>query len=94
MLAVLLTLVVAVPVLAFVEEDGTKNCGATIGYVHARYNDGAVLIGPGGTAGSYTPYDGLWHVQERNGSYSGYWYAMGNPYLDKPNTYAGCRNYG
>ncbi len=93
--AALLMAVTASPALAaFQEEDGNKNCGDYIAYLHARYNDAASLLPPGGTFHSYTPYDGLWHVQEVNGDYSGYWYAVGTPYLDLPNTWAACRNYG
>lgn len=80
--------------LAWQAEGGTKNCGATIGFVHARYNDIAALAGPGGTTGYYLEDDGAWHVRERNGSYGGDWSALGDPYLDLANTWAGCRNYG
>lgn len=93
-LALMLTLLVAVPVFALQQEDGYKNCGTNYGYVHARYNDGAILQGPGGTLRSYTPYDGLWHIQERNGSTAGNWLAAGTPYLDFTNTWAACRTYG
>ena len=75
-------------------EGGTKNCGAFIGYVHARYNDIARLAGPGGTFANYGFDNNTWQVSERNGMYSGDWMALGTPYLDLLNTWAGCRNYG
>lgn len=89
-----LSLVLALPVLAWQAEGGTKNCGLFIGYVHGRYNDTAALTGPGGTTGYYVPNDGLWHIQERNGSYSGAWDALGDPELDQAGTYPACRKYG
>lgn len=93
-LAGFLSLVLALPVFAWQAEGGTRNCGALIGYVHARYDDIAILQGPGGTSGSYGLGNGTWQVSERNGSYSGDWLAIGDPYLDLGATYAGCRNYG
>jgi hypothetical protein len=95
-LAVSLALALTVSVLAidWQAEGGTKNCGATIGYVHARYNDYAALQGPGGSTGYYGLDNGTWQISERNGSCSGDWLAMGTPYLDLVNTWAGCRNYG
>lgn len=94
--AAILALVVVTPALAidWQAEGGTKNCGAFIGYVHARYNDIAVLTGPGGTDGNYGLNNNTWQISERNGLYSGEWMAMGSPYLDLVNTWAGCRNYG
>jgi hypothetical protein len=96
-LVLLLLLVVAstpLVVLAAQQKDGTKNCGSTIGYVHSYYNDAVSHYGPGGTMGYSFDNDGLWHHRERNGSYSGHWYSLGDPYLNGPGTYAGCRNYG
>lgn len=93
-LAAVFSLVLALPAMAWQAEGGTKNCGQLIAFVHARYNDTAALQGPGGTTGYYVPNDGLWHTQERNGSYSGDWTALGDPYLDLVNTWPGCRNYG
>ncbi|MBI2762428.1 MAG: hypothetical protein HYX54_01540 [Chloroflexi bacterium] len=93
-LAGFLSLVLALPVFAWQAEGGTLNCGQFIGYVHARYNDIASLTGPGGTTGYYGLDNGTWQVSERNGSYSGDWMAIGDPNLDLPATYAGCRNYG
>ena len=94
--AVLLALAVVTPALAidWQAEGGTKNCGAFIGYVHARYNDIARLAGPGGTFANYGFDNNTWQVSERNGMYSGDWMALGTPYLDLLNTWAGCRNYG
>lgn len=40
---------------AWQAEGGTKNCGRTIGFVHARYNDIAALTGPGTIRLSETP---------------------------------------
>lgn len=93
-LAGFLSLVLALPVFAWQAEGGTRNCGALIGYVHARYNDIASLTGPGGPTYRYYEDDNAWHTREVNGSYSGDWMAIGDPYLDLPATYAGCRNYG
>lgn len=96
LLAACLALSVAVPAFAidWQAEGGTKYCGDTIGYVHARYNDYAALKGPGGTTGYYGLDNGTWQISERNGSYFGDWLAMGTPYLDLGNTWAGCRTYG
>lgn len=92
--AAVFSLVLALPAMAWQAEGGTKNCGLYIAYVHARYNDIAALQGPGGTTGNFYEDDNQWHVRERNGSYSGDWLALGDPYLDLGNTWAGCRNYG
>lgn len=93
-LAAALSLVAALPAMAWQAEGGTKNCGQVIAYVHGRYNDTAALTGPGGTTGYYVPNDGLWHTQERDGDYSGSWDALGDPYLDLAATFVGCRRYG
>lgn len=87
-------LMAATPVAANVEETGTKNCGDLIGFVHARFNDEGTLGGPGPGSHKYTFTDGNWHVQERNGGYSGSWFARGDPDLDTGQTYAGSRNFG
>lgn len=91
--AVLLSLVLAVPVLAWQSEGGNKYCEPELlGYVHGVYNDIAALTGPGGTTGYYLPDDGQWHTQERYGAYGGGdWLALGDPYLNLYQTYAGCR---
>ncbi|MFN8520254.1 MAG: hypothetical protein U0667_12865 [Chloroflexota bacterium] len=93
-LAMVAALAAATPVAAYVEETGTKDCGVFIGYVHARFNDVGKLGGPGPGSSTYTFTDGNWHVQERNGGYSGSWLARGTPDLDTSATFAGCRNYG
>lgn len=93
-LAAVLSLALALPAMAWQAEGGTKNCGELIGYVHGRYNDVAALQGPDGTTGYYGLDNGSWQGSERNGSYSGDWLALGDPYLDLPNTWAACRNYG
>lgn len=82
--------------MAWQAEGGSKNCGSTIGYVHLRFNDYGYGYGPGGEAspGSWLYTDNLWHVKEKNGTYSGDWFAYGDPYLDLPQTWAGCRSYG
>ncbi len=93
-IAGVVSLVLVLPVFAWQAEGGTIGCGQFIGYVHARYSDLAALQGPGGTTGYYGLNNGTWQVSERNGSYSGDWLAIGDPYLDLAATYAGCRNYG
>jgi hypothetical protein len=92
-LAAVLSLLFALPALAWQAEGGTKNCGALTGYVHGVYNDTAALTGPGGSTGYYTPNDGSWHTQERNGADGGGdWLALGDPLLNFSQTYAGCRS--
>ena len=93
-LGMVAALVAATPVAAAVEETGTKNCGAFIAFVHARYYDVAWLKGPGGTTMYYGENDNAWHTRERNGSYSGSWSAKGDPDLDTGLTYAGRGDYG
>jgi hypothetical protein len=85
----------ASPALArFDQLSGYRDCGSYKGYLHAKYNDQAVLQPPGGLLYTYTNGDGLWHVKELTGTYAGNWYAMGTPYLDLDNTWAACRYYG
>ena len=93
-LGMVAALAAATPVTAYVQEGGSKNCGAFIGYVHGVYYDVAWLKGPGGTEKYYGDNDNQWHTQERNGSYTGSWHARGEPDLDTGLTFAGCRNFG
>ena len=94
-LAVVLSLLIAVPALAWVGEGGTKNCGSYIAYVHGRYNDIADMTAPGSSiTWLHRENDGLWHSHEHDGNYSGAWEVIADPSLDFANTYAGCRNYG
>lgn len=89
------TLVVAATSAHAVEhEEGTHNCGNRIAYVQARFNDLGLVAPPGGPAVIYPYNDGLWRTVQRNGGYSGSWYASGDPQLDEANTYPACRTYG
>lgn len=95
LLAIFATLVLAAPALAWEAEGGTKSCGNFITYLHAHYNDQGYLTPPGSAYEyDYYYYDGLWHTTEVNGSYSGSWYAIGDPRLDLPGTWVACRAYG
>lgn len=84
------------PVVAYQEEGGTKNCGEFIGYTHARFNWDGWTRGPGDPFIIFWNYaaNSGWHVQEDNGTYSGGWLGRGDPTLDFPGTFAGCRNFG
>ena len=94
-LAIVLVAALAGPVAAGGAEWGTKNCGSFIGYVHFRYNDTSLSFGPGDATGTFfNDNDNLWHTRENNGSYSGDWYADGDPNFDPVNTWAACRNFG
>lgn len=84
----------ALPAWAWQAEGGYKNCGLLIAFAHGRYNDIVAITGPGGSTGYYLENDNSWHVRERNGSYSGDWQVLGDPYLDLGQTWAGCRSYG
>jgi hypothetical protein len=76
-------------------EGGYRNCGSTIAYVRARYNDQAGVKPPGvATTTSWTDNDGSWHTREKNGVYAGDWEAVGYDLLDFAGTYSGCRTSG
>lgn len=93
-LAIVLSLVLAVPVLAYQEAGGFKNCGGFIAYTYARFNVDGLLRGPGSGTAVYFDYSSGWHANEVNGVYSGDWFARGYNVLDFSQTGARCRNYG
>jgi hypothetical protein len=95
--ALLITALVAAPVLAWQGEGGTKTCiPSAYGYVHSRFNDVGQITAPGSSITYlYTYTDGQWHTKQTNGVYGGGpWAAYGDPYLDLANTWAQCSNIG
>ena len=93
-LAGLVTLVLAVPAFAYIQEGGTKNCGNFIAYVHARFSIDGETYPPGDSFLIFWNYASGWHTVEDNGGYSGDWFARGYNQLDTANTWVACRNYG
>lgn len=93
-LAVVLSLLLAVPAMAYVEEGGTKNCGEWIAYTHARFTIDGWTLGPGDSVLLFWNFAAGWHTVEDNGQYSGWWLGRGVTDLDLANTWAGCRNFG
>jgi len=88
-----LVVAMAAPAFAVGLETGYKDCGATIAYTHARFQDTGEIEPPGISTGTWWFLSG-WNVREKNGYYSGDWLAFGSPHLDTNATWAGCRNYG
>ncbi len=87
---------VASPVVAWEGEGGDYYCsGGAFGYAHFRYKDIADVVPPGSSfVYFYRDDDNTWHTRERNGvTDGGYWEVIGDPRLDLPNTWAGCRPY-
>lgn len=82
--------------VAYAEEEyGTKSCGIYIAYIHVRYQRAAYYEAPGDPSYEYHNWgDWNYHVGERNGGYSGFWYASSDFDLDTGNTWASCRPYG
>lgn len=90
-----LLLVLALPALGYQEEGGTAACGTGVAYVHATFNDDGRLKAPYVPEVHYVYTDGNYHTKEKTGdSYSGPWYARGDPVLNFSQTYQRCRNFG
>ena len=84
----------SVPAFAAQSRGNSLNCFSHIAFVHARYSDVANITPPGGSLVQYGENDGLWHVRELNGGYSGTWQVTAYDLLDASQTYASCRTYG
>jgi hypothetical protein len=83
----------AVPAFAWQSEGGYKNCGSLLAYTQARFNTYG-RVTPPGSAYTYIYSVSGWSTKQVNGAYAGNWSAIGDPYLDLVQTFAGCRSYG
>lgn len=82
------------PAWAWQIKSGTANCGQVIAYTQARFYTNGEIRPPGSYYVYYYYLSSAWHTRQRDGNYSGSWYAVGDPSLNMSSTFAGCRNYG